>query len=103
MKVPHPHFALRPSMNPNRPVQFPRRQADEYVVRVRRCRDDDIAGDPNPGVVEHDYPRMRIVALKRGLEEITVAPEPQTQFQSDDLVIAVGAEESLKRFAEMAA
>ncbi|HUN59183.1 MAG TPA: potassium channel protein [Candidatus Binataceae bacterium] len=53
--------------------------------------------------VEHDYPRMRIVALKRGLEEITVAPEPQTQFQSDDLVIAVGAEESLKRFAEMAA
>jgi voltage-gated potassium channel len=53
--------------------------------------------------VEQDYPRMRIVALKRGTEEITVAPEPQTQFQADDLVIAVGAEDSLKRLAEMAA
>jgi voltage-gated potassium channel len=53
--------------------------------------------------VEHDYPRMRIVALKRGAEEITVAPEPQTQFQADDLLIAVGAEDSLKRLAEMAA
>ena len=53
--------------------------------------------------VEQDYPRMRIVALKRGAEEITVAPEPQTQFQADDLLIAVGAEDSLKRLAEMAA
>jgi voltage-gated potassium channel len=53
--------------------------------------------------VEQDYPRMRIVALKRGAEEIAVAPEPQTHFQADDLVIAVGAEDSLKRLAEMAA
>jgi voltage-gated potassium channel len=51
---------------------------------------------------EHDYPRMRIVALKRGADEITVAPEAKTQFQSGDLLIAVGSEASLKRLAEMA-
>ena len=53
--------------------------------------------------VERDHPRMRIVALKRGAEEITVAPEPQTQFQADDLVIAVGAKDGLRRLGEMAA
>ena len=54
--------------------------------------------------IEQEYPRMRIVAMKRGgSEEIAIAPEPQTQFETDDLLIAVGVEDSLKRLAEMAA
>jgi voltage-gated potassium channel len=52
---------------------------------------------------EHELPRMRIVALKRGMEEIAIAPEPHTLFQVGDLLIAVGAEESVKRLAELAA
>lgn len=53
--------------------------------------------------IENEYTRLRIVALKRGAEEITIAPDPQTKFQADDLLIAVGAEDSLKRLAEIAA
>ena len=53
--------------------------------------------------IENEYMRLRIVALKRGAEEITIAPDPQTKFQADDLLIAVGAEDSLKRLAEIAA
>jgi len=53
--------------------------------------------------IENEYTRLRIVALKRGAEEITIAPEPQTKFQADDLLIVVGAEDSLKRLAEIAA
>lgn len=53
--------------------------------------------------VENEYTRLRIVALKRGADEITIAPDPQTKFQADDLLIAVGAEDSLKRLAEIAA
>jgi voltage-gated potassium channel len=53
--------------------------------------------------IENEFARLRIVALKRGAEEITIAPDPQTKFQPDDLLIAVGAEDSLKRLAEIAA
>lgn len=53
--------------------------------------------------IEHDLPRMRIVALKRGTEEISIAPEPHTEFAAGDLLIAVGAEDSVKRLAELAA
>jgi voltage-gated potassium channel len=53
--------------------------------------------------VENEHMRLRIVALKRGAEEITIAPEPDTKFQADDLLIVVGAEDSLKRLAEIAA
>lgn len=52
--------------------------------------------------VEHDLPRMRIIALKRDKVEISIAPEPHTQFEVGDLLIAVGAEDSVKRLAEMA-
>jgi voltage-gated potassium channel len=53
--------------------------------------------------VEHELPRMRIVALKSGSDEISVAPEPHKELQAGDLLIAVGGEDSVKRLAEMAA
>ncbi|MGA2410725.1 MAG: potassium channel protein [Candidatus Binataceae bacterium] len=52
--------------------------------------------------LEHEHPRMRIVALKRGAEEITIAPEGHMPFQAGDLLVAIGADESLKRLAELA-
>jgi voltage-gated potassium channel len=52
--------------------------------------------------LEHELVRMRVVALKRGTDEIAIAPEAHTQFHPGDLLIAIGADESLKRLAELA-
>ena len=52
--------------------------------------------------LEYEHPRMPVVASKREPEEIAIAPEAQTQFLPGDLLTAIGADESLKRLAEMA-
>jgi Trk K+ transport system NAD-binding subunit len=50
--------------------------------------------------LEHEHERVRIVALKRGADAISLIPGPQVEVQAGDLLIAIGARLSLRRLAE---
>lgn len=49
--------------------------------------------------VERENDRVRVVALKRGAEPITLIPAPSTVVAPGDLLIAIGARTSLKNLA----
>lgn len=51
-------------------------------------------------IVELDYERVRIVALKRGDAPISLLPGPATEIQEGDLLIAIGSHANLRRLAE---
>ena len=40
--------------------------------------------------IEQAVGRLRIVALKRGEDPIKIIPQPTTQVQAGDLVVAIG-------------
>lgn len=65
--------------------------------------DQDLA--PKPGR-RKDYrsggtenPRLRIVAIKRSDRQLEMIPSPETQIESDDLLVVIGEPDSLKRLA----
>jgi Trk K+ transport system NAD-binding subunit len=49
--------------------------------------------------VERANERLRVVALKRGEEPIKLIPSPQTALAAGDLLVAIGARQSLKNLA----
>jgi voltage-gated potassium channel len=49
--------------------------------------------------VERENDRVRVVALKRGAEPISLIPAPETVIAPGDLLIAIGARVSLKNLA----
>src|SRR5205807_1458542 len=49
--------------------------------------------------IERENDRVRVVALKRGVEPITLIPTPATVIAPGDLLIAIGARASLKNLA----
>jgi voltage-gated potassium channel len=50
--------------------------------------------------VEDENSRVRIVALKRGEEPISLIPGPRTQIEAGDLLVAIGERTSLGRLTE---
>ena len=49
--------------------------------------------------VQQENPRLRIVALKRNDQALKMIPAPDTKIEPDDLLVAIGETESLKRIA----
>jgi voltage-gated potassium channel len=49
--------------------------------------------------VEQENPRLRIVALKRNDQRLEMIPAPGTKIEPDDLLVAIGESDSLKRLA----
>lgn len=52
------------------------------------------------GAIEQGTTRLRIVALKRGSDPISIIPDPATQIEQGDYLVAIGDRGSLKRLAE---
>ncbi len=52
------------------------------------------------GSIEQGTARLRIVALKRGSDPISIIPDPATQIEQGDYLVAIGDRGSLKRLAE---
>jgi Trk K+ transport system NAD-binding subunit len=50
--------------------------------------------------VERGTKKLRVVALKRGEDPISIIPDPGTVVKEGDLLVAIGDAESLKRLAE---
>jgi voltage-gated potassium channel len=49
--------------------------------------------------VEHDFPQLRIVALRRNAA-LSLIPDSQTVIESNDLLVAIGDRGSLRKLAE---
>ena len=49
--------------------------------------------------VQQENPRLRIVALKRNDKALEMIPAPDTKIEPDDLLVAIGESDSLKRLA----
>jgi len=52
------------------------------------------------GVIEQETARVRIVALKRGSEPISIIPDPGTRIEPGDYLVAIGERNNLKRLIE---
>lgn len=57
-------------------------------------------GGKTIAAVEQEIERLRVIALKRGDAPISLLPDPQTQVQTGDLLVAIGSRASLRRLAE---
>ncbi|HEX3408968.1 MAG TPA: potassium channel protein [Candidatus Binataceae bacterium] len=53
--------------------------------------------------IERTNARLRIVGLKRGVDPISIIPDEQTLIEAGDLIVVIGARQSLARLAESAA
>lgn len=53
--------------------------------------------------IERANERLRVVGLKRGSDPISIIPDEQTVIAAGDLVVVIGARQSLERLAESAA
>ncbi len=52
--------------------------------------------------LEQANARLRVVGLKRGAEPISIIPDTQTAIAPGDLIVVIGARQSLERLAESA-
>lgn len=52
--------------------------------------------------IERANTRLRIVGLKRGSDPIAIIPDEQTMIEAGDLIVVIGARQSLERLAESA-
>ncbi len=53
------------------------------------------------GAIERETQKLRIVALKRGVEPISIIPDPETMIQGGDHLVVIGNRTSLRRLAEI--
>jgi voltage-gated potassium channel len=53
------------------------------------------------GAVERETQKLRIVALKRGAEPISIIPDPGNVIQGGDHLVVIGNRESLRRLSEI--
>jgi len=52
------------------------------------------------GAIEQETARVRIVALKRGSQPISIIPDPGTRIEPGDYLVAIGERGNLKRLIE---
>ena len=89
---------LRPSVVDFLQLSVPGRESEVDLEEIRISRESSAVGKTIASI-ESENPRLRIVALKRGDEQLKMIPAPQTEIQLDDLLVAIGESDGLKRLA----
>jgi voltage-gated potassium channel len=89
---------LRPSVVDFLQLSVPGRESEVDLEEIRIARGSPAAG-MTIAAVERENPRLRIVALKRKDKRLELIPAPETQIELDDLLVAIGESDSLKRLA----
>jgi voltage-gated potassium channel len=79
---------------------LPGLRPEEFALEEVRVPERTTLAGKTIAVLEHEGDRVRIVALKRGSEPMVFVPQPQTEIQPGDLLVAIGARPSLQRLAE---
>ncbi|HVN63148.1 MAG TPA: potassium channel protein [Candidatus Binataceae bacterium] len=77
-------------------------RGDEIDLEEIRVEQHGPAADKTIEAIERNNRKVRIVALKRGDEPISIIPEPATVVRPGDHLVAIGDRASLRRLAETA-
>jgi K+/H+ antiporter YhaU regulatory subunit KhtT len=75
------------------------RGEEEYGLEELRVPERRDLKDATVAGLERDGGNVRIVALKRAGEHLMLAPAPETELRSGDLLVAIGARSGLARLA----
>ncbi len=89
---------LRPSVVDFLQLSVPGRESEVDLEEIRISPESPAAGK-TIAAVERENPRLRIVAMKRNDEKLEMIPAPETRIEPDDLLVAIGESDSLKRLA----
>ena len=87
---------LRPSVVDFLELSAPGSESEVDLEEIRIGPDSSIKGLSISGV-EQKFPRLRVVALKRGDQPISMIPDPATIIESGDLLVVIGETDSLNR------
>ncbi|MBV8054950.1 MAG: potassium channel protein [Deltaproteobacteria bacterium] len=90
----------RPSVVDFLDLLLPGLRPEEFGLEEVRVPEQSSITGSSIAALEHEGDRIRIVALKRGAEPMSFVPEPQTEVQPGDILVAIGARPSLRRLAE---
>jgi voltage-gated potassium channel len=93
---------LRPSVIDFLELSMPGRGDEIDLEQIRVVLHSPLVGK-QVGVIENETPKLRIVAIKRGSEPISIIPDAETLVRADDVLVVIGDRTSLKRLAEIVA
>jgi voltage-gated potassium channel len=89
---------LRPSVVDFLELSIPGRESEVDLEEIKVA-----AGSPASGLtisaIERDNSRLRVVALKRGDDPISMIPDPNFRVEAGDFLVVIGEAASLKRLA----
>lgn len=89
---------LRPSVVDFLQLSVPGRESEVDLEEIRISRESPAAGK-TIAALERENPRLRVVALKRNDQRLEMIPAAETKIEPDDLLVAIGEADSLKRLA----
>jgi voltage-gated potassium channel len=89
---------LRPSVIDFLELSTPGRGDEIDLEEIRVAPHSPLVGK-EVGAIENETPKLRIVALKRGTEPISIIPDPGTLVRADDVMVVIGSRGSLKQLA----
>ncbi len=89
---------LRPSVVDFLQLSVPGRESEVDLEEIRISRESPAAGK-TIAALERENPRLRVVALKRNDQRLEMIPAAETKIEADDLLVAIGESDSLKRLA----
>ncbi|MBI2963541.1 MAG: potassium channel protein [Deltaproteobacteria bacterium] len=92
---------LRPAVVDFLEISSPARGEEVAIEEIRISPGSGLEGRAIRAI-EHDHPRLRVVAIKRGEEPIRIVPDPSTQVGGGDFLVVVGERQGLEQLAQMA-
>jgi len=92
---------LRPSVVDFLELSLPGHHEDVALEEIRIAGGSRLAGC-TIAQVEQEWPRLRVVGLRRGSERLRVVPEPPTVLAGDDLLVVIGEGDGLRQLAQAA-
>jgi voltage-gated potassium channel len=91
---------IRPSVVDFLELSIPGRGAEVDLEEIHVSPRSPLAGKAI-AEVESERARLRIVALKRGTDQISIIPDPATRIQADDFLVVIGERAGLKSLVEI--
>jgi voltage-gated potassium channel len=87
---------LRPSVVDFLELSLPGHRQDVALEEVRVGAKSALVGQ-SIADIERQYARLRVVALRRGDEDLRIVPDTTTAIEPGDLLVVIGAGDSLRR------
>lgn len=92
---------LRPSVVDFLELSLPGHHEDVALEEIRVTPGSRLVGGVIANV-EREWPRLRVVGLRREAEPLRVVPDPATALRTDDLLVVIGEGDDLRRLAQTA-